>query len=106
MGDFHLTIEDMVVDGDKLWVRMTGRGVHRAPSAGVPATSKSFAITVFDVCRFEHGKIVALGRARPLRSRASRSAVPESRRIRARRAAVWPSKTAKLPNLLMGAPIK
>lgn len=58
MGDFHLTIDDMVVDGDKLWVRMTGRGVHRAPFAGVPATNKSFAITVFDVCRFENGKIV------------------------------------------------
>lgn len=55
---FSLTIEDMVVDGDKLWARMTGRGTDSKGIMGRPPTGKSFAITVIDVCRFENGKIV------------------------------------------------
>jgi predicted ester cyclase len=57
-GDFTLTIEDMVADGDKVWARMTGRGMHNKEFMGRPPTGKAFAITVFDVCRFENGKIV------------------------------------------------
>ena len=56
--DFSLTIEDMVVDGDKVWVRMTGRGKDTQGFMGRPPTGRSFEITVFDVCRFEDGKIV------------------------------------------------
>ena len=55
---FSLTIEDMVVDGDMLWARMTGRGTDSKGFMGRPPTGRSFAITVMDVCRFEHGKIV------------------------------------------------
>jgi predicted ester cyclase len=55
---FSLTIEDMVVDGDKVWGRMTGRGTDSKGYMGRPPTGKSFAITVIDVCRFENGKIV------------------------------------------------
>lgn len=56
--DLALTIEEMVADGDKLWVRMTSRGTHRGPFMGFPATGKTFAITVIDICRFAGGKIV------------------------------------------------
>src|SRR5512138_2506339 len=55
---FSLTIEDMVADGDKVWARMTGRGADSKGFMGRPPTGKSFAITVMDVCRLEHGKIV------------------------------------------------
>lgn len=55
---FSLTIEDMVADGDKVWVRMIGRGTDSKGLMGRPPSGKSFAITVFDVCRFEDGKIV------------------------------------------------
>ena len=55
---FSLTIEDMAADGDKVWARMTGRGTDSKGVMGRPPTGKSFAITVMDVCRFEHGKIV------------------------------------------------
>jgi predicted ester cyclase len=55
---FSLTIEDMVADGDKVWGRMTGRGTDSKGFMGRPPTGVSFAITVFDVCRFENGKIV------------------------------------------------
>ena len=55
---FSLTIEDMVADGDKVWARMTGRGTDSKGFMGRSPTGRSFAITVIDVCRFEHGKIV------------------------------------------------
>ena len=55
---FSLTIEDMVADGDKVWVRMIGRGTDSKGLMGRPPTGRTYAITVFDVCRFEDGKIV------------------------------------------------
>jgi predicted ester cyclase len=55
--DLHLTIEEMVSQGDKVWARMTGTGTHRAPFFGIAATGKPFTITVFDICRFENGRI-------------------------------------------------
>ena len=55
---FSLTIEDMVADGDKVWVRMIGRGTDSKGMMGRPPSGRTYAITVFDVCRFEDGKIV------------------------------------------------
>lgn len=51
MPDMTMTVEDMVVDGDKVWARSVARTVH-------PATGAEVAITVFDCCRFEDGRIV------------------------------------------------
>ena len=58
LAPFSLTIEDMAADGDTLWVRMTARGTDSAGVAGRPPSHRPFEITVFDVCRFENGKIV------------------------------------------------
>jgi predicted ester cyclase len=55
--DFTLTIEEMVETGDKVWARMTGRGTNLGGFMG-PPNGKSFEVTVFDLCRFEDGKIV------------------------------------------------
>jgi predicted ester cyclase len=55
--DFHLTIEDLVEDGEKVWARMTARGTNLGGFMG-PPNGKSFVIAVFDVCRFEGGKMV------------------------------------------------
>ena len=55
--DFKLTIEDMVADGDKVWVRMTARGTNNGGFMG-PPNGKSFEIAVFDQLRFQDGKIV------------------------------------------------
>lgn len=51
MPDLVLTVEDMVVDGDRVWARSVGRGTHAATGAPV-------VMTVFDICRFEGGRIV------------------------------------------------
>lgn len=55
--DLHLTIEDLIADGDKVWVRMSATGTNTVGLMG-PPNGKSFKINVFDECRFEHGKIV------------------------------------------------
>ena len=55
--DLEVTVEDAVVSGDKVWVRLKGRGTHGGQILGGP-TGRSFEITVMDVCRFRDGKIV------------------------------------------------
>ena len=55
--DFNLSIEALVTDGDTVWARMTARGTNAGGFMG-PPNGKTFQIAVFDVCRFEAGKIV------------------------------------------------
>ncbi len=55
--DFHLSIDEMMIDGDRVWVRSTARGTNLGPFMG-PPTGKSIAVTVFDECRVQHGRIV------------------------------------------------
>lgn len=55
--DFHLTIEDMVADGERVWLRMTARGTNLGGLMG-PPNGKSFEVAVFDLLRFEDGQIV------------------------------------------------
>jgi predicted ester cyclase len=56
--DFSLTIQDLVVDGDKVWARQRGGGTNSGTFFGFPATGKTAYIEVFDVCRFENGMMV------------------------------------------------
>lgn len=51
MPGLTMAVEDMVVDGDTVWARSTARTAH-------PGTGAELTITVFDVCRFEDGRIV------------------------------------------------
>jgi len=55
--DLSLSIEDMVADGDKVWARMVARGTNFGGFMG-PPNGRSFEATVFDMCRFEDGKII------------------------------------------------
>lgn len=55
--DFSLRVEEMVADGDKVWARLTGRGTNTGGFFG-PPNGKPFEITIFDVVRFEDGKMV------------------------------------------------
>jgi predicted ester cyclase len=56
--DFSLTIEDMIIDNDKVWGRMTGRGTHKNQFGPLPPTGKKFEITVIDIMRFKDGKLI------------------------------------------------
>jgi predicted ester cyclase len=56
--DFSLTIQDLVVDGDKIWARQSGGGTNTGSFFGHPPTGKTAYIEVFDMVRFEDGRIV------------------------------------------------
>ena len=50
MVGLQLSIEDMVVDGDKVWARSRAAGRSR--------TGEEVTFYVFDVCRFDKGRLV------------------------------------------------
>lgn len=56
--DFTLTIDELAVVGDKVWARQHGGGTNLGSFAGRPPTGKAMTTDVFDVCRFEDGKMV------------------------------------------------
>src|SRR5207245_10070787 len=56
--DFHITIDDLVAVGDKVWARQRGGGTNLGSFAGHPPTGIKAFTDVIDVCRFEGGKMV------------------------------------------------
>ena len=56
--DFKLTIDELVVSGDKVWARQKGGGTNLGTFAGHPPTGIKAFIDVIDVIRIEDGKIV------------------------------------------------
>ena len=55
--DMRFTIEDSVVDGDRVWVRVRGRGTNTGAFFG-PPSGLPVDITVFDQARVVDGRIV------------------------------------------------
>jgi predicted ester cyclase len=56
--DFRLEIEDLVVDGELVWMRNVGSGTNDGPFMGHPPTGRTMRIQVFDVLRVRDGKLV------------------------------------------------
>ncbi len=56
--DIHLTVVDLITEGDKVVVRWTLRGTHKGDFQGVPATGKPIEVTGTSTNRFANGKIV------------------------------------------------
>ena len=57
-SDFAITIEDMVAEGDKVFVRATLQGIQKAEFLDIPSLGKPMLAPVADVLRFENGRIV------------------------------------------------
>ena len=56
--DFHLAIEDLIAEGDKVVVRWTFTGTNRGPLADIPATGKNVNVpNGIAICRLTEGKI-------------------------------------------------
>jgi len=53
--DMHLTIEEMIVEGDHVVWRFTARGTHAGPLPGLPPTGRSMTITGIILTRFAGG---------------------------------------------------
>lgn len=47
-----VTVEDLLVDGDKLAARVTWRGSHLGNLMGVPATGRTVEFPAFHIVRF------------------------------------------------------
>jgi predicted ester cyclase len=65
MGDFfdafpdnHLTIEDVIAEGDKATVRYTITGTHKGEYMGVAATNKKITLMAIEIDRIVGGKYV------------------------------------------------
>ncbi|MGH2465469.1 MAG: ester cyclase [Candidatus Limnocylindrales bacterium] len=58
LSDFSLTIEDLVVDGDMVWSRNRARGTNTGSVMGNPPSGRAVEVDVFDVGRFEDGRLV------------------------------------------------
>ncbi|MGA8545269.1 MAG: ester cyclase [Mycobacterium sp.] len=55
--DLHLTVEDMIAEGDKVVVRNTVTGTHRGEYMGLPPTGKSVTYNEIFIFRFVNGRI-------------------------------------------------
>jgi predicted ester cyclase len=56
--DFRLTIEDVAVAGDTVWLRMVATGTNTGSYMGHASTGRSIRIDVLDVIRVENGLMV------------------------------------------------
>ncbi len=56
--DVHLTVEDMIAEGDKVVIRYTSRGTQKGAFMGIPPTGKQMTVSSIIIARIADGKIV------------------------------------------------
>jgi steroid delta-isomerase-like uncharacterized protein len=56
--DIQWTLEDMVVENDKVAARFLMRGTHQGTFFGVPSTGKPIEVRAMNFYRFSDGQIV------------------------------------------------
>jgi predicted ester cyclase len=56
--DLNITVEDTVVEGDKIAARCTVRGTHSGDGIGVAATNQPIEFTGLTIVKIKDGKIV------------------------------------------------
>ena len=54
--DLVMTVDDVIIDGDRVAVRSTARGTHRGDFLGVPATGATVTFAAFDVHHLADGR--------------------------------------------------
>jgi steroid delta-isomerase-like uncharacterized protein len=54
--DMHITLEQVIAEGDKVASQGRMRGTHTGDFMGIPATGKAIDITYIDIWRIENGK--------------------------------------------------
>jgi predicted ester cyclase len=57
LPDLHITIEDLIAEGDKVVSRNTVNGTHLGEYMGLPPTGKSIIYNEIFICRFAGGRI-------------------------------------------------
>jgi steroid delta-isomerase-like uncharacterized protein len=56
--DLHLTIEDMIAEGETVVARWSCRGAHKGDLSGIAPTGKQISISGVSVVHFTGGKMV------------------------------------------------
>ena len=56
--DWHEAIEDIIAEGDKVWVRVKATGTHTGEWMGLAPTAKKVTTEMVDIFRIENGKLV------------------------------------------------
>ena len=56
--DLHMTVEEMIAEGDKVAYRWTARGTHQGEFEGIAPTGKPIQGAGITILRFANGKIV------------------------------------------------
>ena len=56
--DLHDTIEDIITEGDKVWVRVKVTGTHTGEFRGIAPTGKNVTVTYVGIHRIADGKVV------------------------------------------------
>ena len=56
--DGHLSIDQMIAEGDTVATRLTFRGTHTGEFQGIAPTGKKVTIPALDMARFDNGKLV------------------------------------------------
>lgn len=60
--DWTSTVEDMVVEGDRVAARWTVRGTHQGSFMGLPATHRAITMQEAGILRFENGQLAEIWR--------------------------------------------
>ena len=55
--DFHVTIDDIIAEGDKVWVRETETMTHKGEYRGLAPTGKKMTFACVDIFRIADGKV-------------------------------------------------
>ena len=56
--DLHITINELIAEGDKTVHRATTTGTHQGEVLGVAPTGKHVTLTSVSICRWDGGKLV------------------------------------------------
>ena len=56
--DLKMDAEDMIAEGDKVFVRATMTGTHQGEFMGMAATGRKITVPIGDYIRFDNGKVV------------------------------------------------
>jgi predicted ester cyclase len=58
--DLHITLEDMIEEGDKVVEKDTVTGTHRGEFNGQPSTGRSVSYNEIFIMRFANGRIAEI----------------------------------------------
>jgi C-1 hydroxylase len=55
--DWHETVEDIIAEGDRVWVRLSYAGTHKGEFMGLAPTGRKISSKAVDIYRIVNGKL-------------------------------------------------